>query len=264
MYSNYGHGDASAEMPGSPFLYQRCCRSYRERCAWQLLCLTLTLTVFSGCGAKAPLSEPALNSDVAVQVGHPVPAAEMPAVNPVTPKQGIDPDVPSPSVLDVMVGEDANRAYTALAGAYRQMRWTSKESVLVREYEARDAGNPFQRVVLETCQAGDAVIAVRVSGTNARLFYEAVHKKFAFRSVERTRDVSGIDLGFGPGMFFARKYADGVELTLTTLSEGATLQLESSPLRQRCEAAFVEAKRRMKAFFLEREQMRKTNRQDVL
>lgn len=157
----------------------------------------------------------------------PVPAADAPP--------------PAPAAFGIRLGDQTATVHARMREAgYRSREMRLDAGCVVERFEHAAPDAAMRRADIWLCGPERRVAAWEIEGKAGDAFYAAARERFGLGAVQRQGDAVGA--GFGD---YARRFADGVRLTMTNTRGTARLRLEDPAALQKSAAAQKEDERRL-------------------
>ena len=173
----------------------------------------------------------------------PVPAADAPP--------------PAPAAFGIRLGDQTATVHARMREAgYRSREMRLERSCVVERFEHAAPDAAMRRADIWLCGPERRVAAWEIEGKTGDAFYAAARERFGLGAVQRQGDAVGA--GFGD---YARRFADGVRLTMTNTRGTARLRLEDPAALQKSAAAQKEDERRLDETAAAQEQARRKQRE---
>ena len=173
----------------------------------------------------------------------PVPAADAPP--------------PAPAAFGIRLGDQTATVHARMREAgYRSREMRLDAGCVVERFEHAAPDAAMRRADIWLCGPERRVAAWEIEGKAGGGFYGAGRERFGLGGVQRQGDAVGA--GFGD---YARRFADGVRLTMTNTRGTARLRLEDPAALQKSAAAQNEDERHLDETAAALEQARRKQRE---
>ena len=173
----------------------------------------------------------------------PVPAADAPP--------------PAPAAFGIRLGDQTATVHARMREAgYRSREMRLDAGCVVERFEHAAPDAAMRRADIWLCGPERRVAAWEIEGKAGDAFYAAARERFGLGALQRQGDAVGA--GFGD---YARRFADGVRLTMTNTRGTARLRLEDPAALQKSAAAQKEDERHLDETAAALEQARRKQRE---